>query len=75
MSDEIDWNFTDGDDAKTEIRAAVEYLLREATGTARASITGVGDLDQFTGSDFRVGERSVSGELHSTLKAFHRTKS
>jgi len=33
MSDEIDWNFTDGDDAKAEIRAAVEYLLRDATGS------------------------------------------
>ncbi len=28
MSDELDWNFVDKDDAKAEIRAAVEYLLR-----------------------------------------------
>jgi len=27
MSDELDWNFADNDDAKAEIRAAVEYLL------------------------------------------------
>ncbi len=27
MSDELDWNFVDRDDAKAEIRAAVEYLL------------------------------------------------
>jgi hypothetical protein len=39
MSDEIDWNFTDGDDAKAEIRAAVEYLLRDATGSDRTTIT------------------------------------
>ncbi len=38
MSDELDWNFTDKDDAKAEIRAAVEYLLRGATGTARGDI-------------------------------------
>jgi hypothetical protein len=35
MSDELDWNFVDKDDAKAEIRAAVDYLLRGATGTAR----------------------------------------
>ena len=38
MSDELDWNFVDKDDAKTEIRAAVEYLLRGATGSARGDI-------------------------------------
>ena len=32
MSDELDWNFADKDDAKAEIRAAVEYLLRGTTG-------------------------------------------
>jgi hypothetical protein len=35
MSDELDWNFVDKDDAKAEIRAAVDYLLRGATGPAR----------------------------------------
>jgi hypothetical protein len=38
MSDELDWNFVDRDDAKAEIRAAVEYLLRGATGSARGDI-------------------------------------
>ncbi len=38
MSDELDWNFVDRDDAKPEIRAAVEYLLRDATGGARGDI-------------------------------------
>jgi hypothetical protein len=38
MSDELDWNFVNKDDAKTEIRAAVEYLLRGATGSARGDI-------------------------------------
>ena len=38
MSDELDWNFVDRDDAKAEIRAAVEYLLRDATGGARGDI-------------------------------------
>jgi hypothetical protein len=32
MPDELDWNFVNEDDAKAEIRAAVEYLLRGATG-------------------------------------------
>jgi hypothetical protein len=30
MSDELDWNFASKDDAKGEIRAAVEYLLNAA---------------------------------------------
>jgi hypothetical protein len=38
MSDELDWNFVDKDDAKAEIRAAVEYLLRGAAGSARGDI-------------------------------------
>ena len=38
MSDELDWNFVDKDDAKAEIRAAMEYLLRDATGGARGDI-------------------------------------
>jgi len=38
MSDEVDWNFIDNDEAKAEIRAAVEYLLRGAAGSARADI-------------------------------------
>jgi hypothetical protein len=38
MSDELDWNFVDKDDAKAEIRAVVEYLLRGATGGARGDI-------------------------------------
>jgi hypothetical protein len=39
MPDGIDWNFTDANEAKAEIRAAVEYLLRDATGSARTAIT------------------------------------
>ena len=39
MSDqEVDWNFSDHDDAKAEIRAAVQYLLRGITGGARGDI-------------------------------------
>ena len=39
MSDqEVDWNFSDHDDAKAKIRAAVQYLLRAATGAARGDI-------------------------------------
>jgi hypothetical protein len=38
MFDELDWNFLDHDDAKAEIRAAVDYLLRGATGSARGDI-------------------------------------
>ena len=38
MSDELDWNFSNDDEAKAEIRAAVEYLLRGATGGARGDI-------------------------------------
>jgi hypothetical protein len=33
-----DWTFTDKDDAKSEIRSAVEYLLSGATGGARGDI-------------------------------------
>jgi hypothetical protein len=38
MSNELDWNFVDEDDAKAEIRAAVEYLLRDAAGSVRSDI-------------------------------------
>jgi hypothetical protein len=39
MSDQIDWVFAGPDDAiKAQIRAAVGYLLRGATGGARADI-------------------------------------
>jgi hypothetical protein len=38
MSDQDDWEFAGPDDAKAEIRAAVEYLLRDATGGARGDI-------------------------------------
>ena len=38
MTDEDDWEFAGPDDAKAEIRAAVEYLLRDATGGARGDI-------------------------------------
>jgi hypothetical protein len=38
MPDQDDWEFAGPDDAKAEIRAAVEYLLRGATGGARGDI-------------------------------------
>jgi hypothetical protein len=38
MSDELNWNFVDKDDAKAEIRAAVEYLLRDTTGGSRGDL-------------------------------------
>jgi hypothetical protein len=38
MSDELDRNFSNDDEAKIEIRAAVGYLLRGATGGARGDI-------------------------------------
>ena len=34
----FDWNFVDEDDAKAEIRAAVQYLLRGATGGEHGDI-------------------------------------
>ena len=38
MSDQDDWNFAGADDAKAEIRAAVLYLLKDATAGNRADI-------------------------------------
>jgi hypothetical protein len=38
MSDELDWNFVNTEDAKAEIRAAIEYLLRNAVGSDRGDI-------------------------------------
>jgi hypothetical protein len=38
MSDQDDWEFGGPKDAKAEIRAAVEYLLRDATGGTRGDI-------------------------------------
>jgi hypothetical protein len=40
MSDEFDWDFSDPDDAKAEIRAAVCYLLNGAAGSDRGDIVG-----------------------------------
>ena len=36
--DDAGWDFANKDDAKADIRAAVRYLLRNATGAARADI-------------------------------------
>jgi hypothetical protein len=38
MSDQDDWEFSCADDAKAEIRAAVGYLLRGATGGTRGDM-------------------------------------
>jgi hypothetical protein len=38
MSDQIDWDFAGDDDAKAEVGAAVMYLLKDATGSARGDI-------------------------------------
>jgi hypothetical protein len=38
MSDEDDWDFAGGDDAKMTIRAAVRYLLRGTTDGVRGDI-------------------------------------
>jgi hypothetical protein len=38
MTDQDDWDFAGADDAKAQIRAAVEYLLRGATGGDRTAI-------------------------------------
>jgi hypothetical protein len=38
MSDQNDWDFAGPGDAKAEIRAAVVYLLKEATGGDRADL-------------------------------------
>jgi hypothetical protein len=38
MSDQVDWDFAGPDDAKAEIRAAVEYLLNGSSGSSRGDI-------------------------------------
>jgi hypothetical protein len=38
MSVQVDWDFTGHNDAKAEIGAAVSYLLRDTTGSARDDI-------------------------------------
>jgi hypothetical protein len=38
MTDQDDWDFAGADDAKAEIRAAVRYLLKGATGPARTIV-------------------------------------
>jgi hypothetical protein len=35
MSDQDDWDFAGADDAKAELRAAMAYLLKGTTSTAR----------------------------------------
>jgi hypothetical protein len=38
MSAQIDWDFAGDEDAKAEIGAAVRYLLKDATGSARGDV-------------------------------------
>jgi hypothetical protein len=38
MSDQDDWEFAGQDDAKAEIRAAVQYLLKGAFGSTRGDM-------------------------------------
>jgi hypothetical protein len=38
MTVQIDWDFAGDEDAKAEIGAAVRYLLKDATGSARGDI-------------------------------------
>jgi hypothetical protein len=38
MTVQIDWDFAGDDDAKAEIGAAVRYLLKDATGSARSDV-------------------------------------
>jgi hypothetical protein len=38
MSDQIDWDFAGDNDAKADIGAAVRYLLKDVTGSARSDI-------------------------------------
>jgi hypothetical protein len=38
MSEQDNWDFAGADDAKAEIRAAVEYLLSNAAGSDRGDI-------------------------------------
>src|SRR3979409_1508888 len=38
MTVQIDWDFAGDDDAKAEIGAAVRYLLKDATGSARGDV-------------------------------------
>jgi hypothetical protein len=38
MSDHVDWDFKGDDDAKAEIGAALRYLLKDATDSARDDI-------------------------------------
>src|ERR1700692_2886210 len=40
MSDQIEWDFADDDDARAEIGAAVKYLLKDAAGSGRSDIVG-----------------------------------
>ena len=38
MSDQIDWDFAGDDDARAQLGAAVMYLIKDATGSARGGI-------------------------------------
>jgi hypothetical protein len=61
MSDQDDWEFSGADDAEAEIRAAVGYLLRGATGGAR------GDIVQAIISIVRQVASGLSAEQPNSL--------
>lgn len=62
MSDQDDWDFSGPDDAKAEIRAAVAYLLRGATGGAR------GDIVQEILAIVPRGQRAASARNRSSRR-------
>jgi hypothetical protein len=63
MSDQDDWEFAGPDDAKTETRAAVVYLLRGATGRARGDIVQeiIAGVCGLTGAAFQENADNQNG--------------
>ena len=75
MSDELDWNFSDKDDAKAEIRAAVRSITVTDSGSeivARNDKPGVSNLldilSAITGSDVPTLEAGYVGKGYGALK-------
>ena len=65
MPDELDWDFSGPDDAKAVIRAAVRYLLEDASGSDRDDIVReiIGIVDEVERGLLLGGQDPFDAEL------------
>jgi hypothetical protein len=70
MSDQVDWEFADRDDAKAVIRAAVGYLLKDVSGGDRGDIMReIVEIVHEVAQGLPSGQPDPPGRWHARLGA------